>query len=52
MLNAICVFIGFVAGLFFYSKVLDKPETQYNGEVDIKIKQKKGRFRNLFKRNS
>ena len=44
---SIAIFLlGFIGGIFFYSKVLDKPETQVNGS----IKQKKGVFTNLFKR--
>ena len=42
--------IGFIIGLFFYSRVLDKAEIENNYNSDVKIKQKKGLFRNIIDR--
>ena len=41
--------IGMLLGIWFYSKVLDKPEVQNN--YNSKIKQKRGIFNNIFRRN-
>ena len=43
------IVFGMIAGLLFYRFLLDKPETEYNG--DVKIKQKRGIFKNFLKRN-
>jgi hypothetical protein len=37
--------LGFIAGIFFYGKYMDKPETQVNNETNVdigKIKSKTG----------